>query len=78
MVIPQQAIPAPRSAGLSDPAQILTLRHPVQVGIGRDLEQIQHLVQHLPVLGRDDNTRVSQAACAFRGIALLIDDPEPS
>jgi hypothetical protein len=43
--------------GRAQAGQGLVVAHQVQVVVRLDLEQVQHLVEHLPVLGGDADAR---------------------
>ncbi|MNT64021.1 hypothetical protein D3C72_2018870 [compost metagenome] len=41
-----------------DRIQILVRAHDIKVKIGRDIEQVKYLIEHLPVLRRDANLAI--------------------
>jgi hypothetical protein len=53
-----------------DVEQILPRPHDVQIVIGTDMEQVQHLVEHLAVLGGDADQALKPAGMSFQ----LLDD----
>ena len=61
----QHVLHAGQHAG-GDPGQVLAGTHQVEVVVGDDVEQLEHLVEHLPVLRSDADTDPQAAMLAQR------------
>ena len=64
----------PLQHGAGDVGQILPRGHDVEVEIGREPEELEHLVEHLAVLGGDADraSKRGSAASACASGAILI------